>query len=458
MLLILLGMLIQNMLAAQASTACQEPVALDPIWARAVEPGVEWCAAVGGEPATALLVCSKKAQLSLISLIDLQTGRERFAEPIAVQPGVQFADETRHVAHAYGPSQVYAFLVDGANEAKGEKLGLLWQVAGAPAAQTEGDPEFLTRVIAAKATPSGVMVVRSDGRVAELRRSDGSAPWRHKVPAIANCKLHVQGALAALLWKHGGAFTVMFYDLRPDPPRPLARTVNETPPIWTALIDEGLVAVWRKRFALIPMDGELRFHTVGAGGTPTSAAAVGVYRHRGRASSRPVENDSAVTPLLLLENPDGLLRSYDLLTGELRWSEEELRPGRVSGVWPSTLRVVGDLVIRTARSQFSVCRAGTGEHLSSLGMRGTLVGAGISNGLACGLFTDVHSLGGPGEPESMHLLCQAVRGSPPRSGEVVVPAVRDFLLGTTVAVRDTFWLSGTLVIVEERRIRAYTLP
>jgi hypothetical protein len=455
MLLILASMLIQSAAPPQTDAPSETPSTLDPIWTRTVEAGVEWCAPVGGEPATTLLVCSKKSRLDLI---DLRTGQSRLPEPVAVQPGVQFTGETRHVAYVYGPSRVYAFLVGGASEARGDKSGLLWQVAGAPTAQTEGDPEFLTRIIAAKATPSGVLIVRSDGRVAELRGKDGSAPWTHRVRAVANCKLLVHGAFAALLSKHGEAFTVMFYDLRPDPPRPLARTVHATLPIWTALIDEGLVAVWRKRFALIPMEGEPRFYTVDAGGTPTSAAAVGVYRHRGCTSSRHAEADSGAIPWLVLENPDGLLRSYDLLTGELRWSEEELRPGGVLGAWPSALQVADELVIRTARSRFSVWRAATGQPLSSLEMPGALVGAGISNELTCGLFTDVPCPTAPGETESMHLLCQAMRGSPPRSGKVVTPAVQDFLLGPAVVVRDTFWLRGTLVIVEEQRIRAYTLP
>jgi hypothetical protein len=71
---------------------------------------------------------------------------------------------------------------------------------------------------------------------------------------------------------------------------------------------------------------------------------------------------------------------------------------------------------------------------------------------------DVSCPAAPGETESMHLLCQAMRGSLPRSGEVVTPAAQDFLLGPAVAVRDTFWLSGALIIVEDQRLRAYTLP
>jgi hypothetical protein len=447
MLLSFLSILIQGLPAAPASTACQEPVTVNPIWTRTVESGVEWCAPVGGEPATVLLVCSKKAQLSFI---DLRDGESRWPEPVAVQPGVQFAGETHHVGYACGPSQVYAFRSGGVNEEGGGRSGLLWQVAGAPAAHTVGDPEFLTRIVAAQATPNGVMIVRSDGRVAELRRKNGSAPWTHKVPAIANCRLHVHGDFAALLSKRGEAFSVMFYDLRPDPPRPVRRTVNETPPIWTTLIDEGLVAVWRDRFALIPMDGEPRYHTLHTA-LEARASTLAVYTGAAGPSPRPARPESSAGPVLILFSESGFPRAYDVRTGQLRWPDENALELPIQGEPARTLRVSGDRIVATGDRWFGLWRADGGSLVAREVWLGDAIGAGASGELAYGLFVD--------SSQRLRLVRCRISGDAGTAGDSGAGLQRTvFQLGRASRVRATFWPDGLLVVVEDNRLRVYALP
>ena len=456
-------LLIKLLLLASPAVAQSLATVLNPDWDRTFARGIEWCAPVGGEPATALFVCTKDAQLDLF---DLKTGETGFAEPISTQPGTRFAGESAGVAYCYGPSRVYAVLLprrdrkraattESSDQPKRQQLGLLWQVAAAPQSQTEGDPEFLTRLVAAKATPGGVLIVRSDGRVAELRRKDGSARWQHKLPKIASCTLHVRNAGAALLWKHGGEFKVAFYDLRSDSARPTMTTVNEAMPIWTALADEGLVAVWRKRFALIHMDGAACFHEMHPKNSAT-AATVAVYVPS-RASAAGPSASSTAGSLLLVGNKR--LTAYDVSRGQRSWPDEDVVMLQVTVEPCLSLWVSGDLVFQTGAGWFAVCRADTGEGFYSRLRPSSPIGVGYQDGFAYGLLKGNEVYAAGNAVGSLRLVRKAIGGILQRSPkQPVEDEPREYLLGKAGLVRDTFWLRGTLIVVEENRIRAYTLP
>ena len=134
--------------------------------------------------------------------------------------------------------------------------GLLWSIVAAPAAETAGDPEFMVRIIAARATPDGVLIVRSDGRMAELSRGEGVVRWRAKLPAMSYYRLHVQGHIAALLWKSGDGFSVGFVDLAETSPRVEIVGVERTPPIRSRLCGSVLVVVWPERVGIVAVGGE----------------------------------------------------------------------------------------------------------------------------------------------------------------------------------------------------------
>lgn len=468
---------------SSSASGQDEARVLNPVWDRAFEHGIEWCAPVGGEPGTALLVCTKRARLDLL---DLKTGQSRLTATISVQSGTRFAGGSGQTAYCYGPSRVYALRVSSTRCAENEGPGLGWQVAGAPYAQTEGDPEFMTRLVAAKPTPKGVLVVRSDGRVAELRREDGNPRWKHELPKTASCTLHVCRDTAALLWKDGDAFAVAFFDLEAQRPRPTVRRISAALPIWTTLLDEGLVSVWRKRFGLISPEREVRLHQmhrrVGA-----SASTVAVY-FPGTRASRPLDGEDTTEPVsVILASGDGLACAYDVASGALRWPDREALNLLVGTERAWSLRVEAEYTIAIGSCWFTVYRADCGTVLASYHcpVESTLLGAGLNEGFAYGLFRkgadafaapvlphEIHRdneengggllgerLSSAVRPRPIDLVRQIMVGHPwPRPHEPVDPEPRQYRLGQAGLILDTFWLGDTLVVVEAKRIRAYTLP
>ena len=427
--------------SASVAIAQCEPTELKPDWVRSFERGVEWCAPVGGEPVVTLLVCTKDAR---VDLIDLKTGRSRLAEPIRVQPGMRFAGATGNVAYCYSVSQVYAFQVERNYQAKVAKAGLLWRVAAAPKAQTAGDPEFLTRIVAAKATPMGVLVVRSDGRVAELLQKNGNVRWRYKLPKSANCMLRVRDALVGLLWKDGEAFKVAFHDLRHDPPRPLVTSVNATLPIWVELIDDGLVAVWPGRFAVIPIEGEPRFYDMDKRIRAT-AATVAVYSPALAAKVPATLFVLGENGVLYVYAPDGTARA------EARGSSRKVLSGAI--------RVVGNLVFAAGTRWFCVYDADRGNVIAEQSRPAFLVDVVTHRGFAYGLFLEDGLSAQPDNPRTLSLVRQALIELPsPCRKAAAAPVACDYILGKAGPIRDTFWLGGTLVVVEDKRVRVYTLP
>lgn len=437
-------------LAQSAATA------LKPVWTYSFERGIEWCTPVGGPPATGLLVCTKNARLDLI---DLQTGESLLVEAIPVQPGTQFAGATGNVAYGYGHTQVSAFLVRSDDKLPGEGPRLLWQVAAAPKAQTQGDPEFLTRVIAAHATPTGVMIVRSDGQVAELCRADASVRWQHRLPGFSACKLHVCDTTAALLWKDGDALRVAFFDLSAKKPQPTVTTIEQSLPIWTELVDDRLVAVWLWGFAVIHRDGKSRFHALDGVGSSANAANVAIYA---TAARRPNETGADVAPgsaLLLLQSAGAFVYAHDLATGELRWPQSASGPSAGPVGESSSLKVVGELVLATNRLGFNVWAVATGRRLAWPEREGRAICGGVNEGVAYALSLDPQTPDRQTGGRTMRIFRQSLPpAAAPRADERGAREPREFVLGQAESLRDTFWLGSTLLVVEDKRVRVYTLP
>ena len=117
---IAVGCMLVTLLGVPAILAQTEPPLLSPNWDHTFEQGIEWCAPVGDDPATALLICTKDSR---IEMIDLRMGQTRLAEPIAVQPGTRFAGTTGNIAYGCGLSRAYAFLVSSAGSPTRAKPG-----------------------------------------------------------------------------------------------------------------------------------------------------------------------------------------------------------------------------------------------------------------------------------------------------------------------------------------------
>ncbi len=431
---------------------------LNPDWNRMFQRGIEWCAPVGTEPASNLLLCTKDAH---VDLIDLKTGRSRLAAAIPVQPGTRFAGGLGKIAFAHGVSRVYAFKVEFSEETKGALPGLLWQVVAAPRESTAGDPEFMTRIVAARATPSGVFIVRSDGRLAELAREDGSTRRRYDLPGIVSCELHVHGSDAALHWKQGDAFNVAFFDLTAETQDPAIRVVSEPLPIWTKLVDRGLVVVWRKRIGVVSSSGGLHFHELhGPAGAPAEARAANVDVHstRRNPSEGRTGNGERSETLLIVSDALGGLSAYDPATGELRWFDNSvlLLPPRGEGCrW---LRVSGDRILQVGTNWFAVREVDGDRSFNSRDYPRACVAAETRARFAYGLFADLSSGSGRSEQASLRLVRGVIGSLGNRRQNELSADSRTFELGEAGTIRDTFWLGGTLVVVEDRRLRAYTLP
>ena len=446
------------LLAAPCAFAQAQPTELRPDWDRAIERGIEWCAPVGVEPASGLLLCAKDAR---VDLVDIETGQSRLTKAIPVQPGTRFAGAQGEVAYGYGVSRIYAFLVERPGKTNELTPGLLWSVVGAPQEDTPGDPEFMTRIIAAQATPNGVLVVRSDGRVAELLGGDGRVRWQHRLPEIRQCRLHVQGTSAALFWKEGCELNVAFLNLQADEPEAKLVTVKGSPPIWTTLVGDKLVAVWPKQSGVISSDGSRRSETLDPRCWATTQT-VAVYVDPAQSAR---ETEGLPASSLLLVGSD-LICVYDLSSGLLRTpSECDLRTPIQPEEICLRLCLSGDLVLCTGMSSFRV--AGVLPSIETLAehkLEGLAIDVGVHRGCAYGLFWDMSDRfqrsAGEFRP---HLVLVKTSMKPPSAASPTEPGVsdvREFVLeeGESTVYPQTFWIGERLLIVDDRHIRAYTLP
>jgi len=441
-----------------AEDGADETTRLDPRWTCCLPAGIEWCAATGGGADSRLLVCDKQARLHLL---DLEAGAELFAEPVDVQPGTRFAGRSADVAYCFGRSEVVALRVGPGGDGLTVQPGVLWRAAAAPAAETPGDPEFLTRLVAAGATPAGVLVVRSDGRIAELNRDDGAVRWRQRLPPISACALHVRGATAALLWQRGGQCIVAFVKLQGGAPAVRRTALERSRPIWSGLADEGLVALWPDSFALVPPDGEPTFHDLPGG---AEARAVALHAPAAQSPGDGAPGGRQPAARLLVRTADALLacdvttgarRSWALCGDELEQAQDR-QAARPADWARRLLGIAGDLLFVPGARGVGVRDVRTGDTLCSLRLDRPIDAAGHA-GFAYALCAPTAVAAGGEYPRTLVLGRQRMGGVPGSVDSVPAGAGR-FELGQVEPVREVYWLGGTLVIVEERRLRAYTLP
>jgi hypothetical protein len=269
----------------------------------------------------------------------------------------------------------------------------------------------------------------------------------------------VRAATAALLWKEGNAFAVAFFDLGAHHPRPSVRKINETLPIWTALVDEGLVAVWPGRFAVIPPTSCPRFCKI-QGDIEATAATVAVYAPSARPSSTPATAPGACPALLVLGGGRECQCAHNLATGELRWPRPELLRCDRGPDPAQALRVSDDLVLAAGRQWFRVYSACSGQTLAAYrDSKESLLRVGDNDGFVYGLLVDKNLPARAGSSARIRLVRQVMVGAPlPRPDEPVPPGRSEYHLGYAKSVRNAFWIADTLLLVEDERLRAYTLP
>jgi hypothetical protein len=434
------------------------PRELEPVWTRQLEQRIEWVAAVGDSTSPALLVCTSTAALLVI---ESNTGRMRFPTPVQAGPGVRLADaETCNVAFCYDRFSAYALTLRG-SPAAGHAAGpLLWQAGewALPPAGSRGDPEFLTRVVAGHTTPSGLLLARSDGRVALLASKTGDIRWDCQLPRLPDCRLHVCNGTVALVFKAADRLNVAFFQLDNDHPQPVVRTLGDTWPIWTSLIpNQRLVAVWPERVVIAEPTAPLFDFRPDVAG-PLRASAIDVYTPaEPDLTPLPERSPSEQSALLVTAGLERLC-AYDLSTGECVWTDNA---GQEPAALVTSLRVHDDMVIATTPRSFHVRQAANGEVVGEhvAGESARLMATTVVGDVGYGLFRKPVPEQTTEREESLTLTRVALPPpyrNPPATQ--ALPRATQFRLNHSESIRQVLWAGRRLVLVERKRLRAYTLP
>jgi|GEM_PF-2609445 len=450
---------------------------LAPVWERRFDRGVEWCAPVGDGSDAALLVCLKDAR---IDLFDAASGKSRLTEPAAVQPGVRFAGESGGVAFLYGSSSIQA--IRAANDVAGSaaESPLLWRRPETPPPPSDDDPEYMKRILAARATSNGVFVVMNDGRCAVLSAADGAERRRYELPNLALCQLHTHGNTAALWWKRGEDCAAALFDLSAKGAPPSIVDIAETPPIWTGLISSGrdedgrvlapgaLIMIWPDRFAIVEEGGAVRTRR-----TPeralVSARTVCLASSRREQTERTGARLGAATPLLVFATRAGGPWAYDLRADEPAYGEPAATRRAVRDPPPTSVKAVGAFLIEQGQAYVDVSVAKSGERVASITAEAAVIDAGIHDGAAYVLLQEqehylLHKLvlrEGQATTTGEWFRLKTAEESRASARAAVRPTDSpkitqcDSIAGD---LRRTIYLGDKLVIVEDDRIRAYTLP
>ncbi len=237
---------------AAESAAWAEPAT--PAWRVPLPSPIEWCRPLELGGRASLLLCEATGR---VHLLDADAGATRFASPLELNPLPRFAGVSGGVAYLFNRSFVYAI---GARETHSNRHGpdaaLLWKTPAAMNSHVaeQGDPEFLTRVIAAAATPSGVLLVRSDGGVAELDRVDGAARWERAISPADAVGLHLAGDQGAIFVAEPNVWRVAFVDLGSPDPIAKSTSLRADAPVFSALVAEKLFVAGLRQFAVFSRD------------------------------------------------------------------------------------------------------------------------------------------------------------------------------------------------------------
>ncbi|HUU97391.1 MAG TPA: PQQ-binding-like beta-propeller repeat protein [Phycisphaerae bacterium] len=431
---------------------------LEPIWTRQLEQQIEWVAAVGDSTSPALLVCTSTAALLVI---EAETGQTRFSTPVQAGPGVRLAQgEGEDTVYCYDRFSAYALTLRESPAARHAAGPLLWQAGewALPPAGYRGDPEFLTRVVAGHVTLSGLLVARSDGRVALLARENGDMRWDCRLPRLPDCRLHVCDRTAALVFKEADELKAAFFELDSDRPQPVVRTLGDTWPIWTKLIpNQRLVAVGPESVVIAEPTAPLFNFRPDVGG-PLRASAIDVYAPGEPDPGALAERSSSEQSALLVTVGAERLCAYDLSTGESVWSDEA---GQQPAAPVMSLRVHDDMVIATTPRSFEVRRAVSGEAVGGYVAEESpfLVTATVVGDFGYGLFRGPASEGATGR-EQWLVLTRVALPPPYRKPPATqaIPCHAQFRLDHSEPIRQVLWVGRRLVLVEQKRLRAYTLP
>lgn len=415
-----------------AGPAGDESAPLEPLW-QVKLPSVEWAAPVGGDRPV-ILVCGADHR---IRVLDAADGSERLA-PQAFGPGTRFAGSAAGadaVAYVYDRYSLAALGPDPAGACSAPPWKLLWQSGEAfDPAGVEGDPEFLTRIVAVTPTVRGVAVLRSDGMGAELAQLDGRRLRTFGLPRAETARLLSDGAMLVALRRSSGRTAVQFLSEQPVSGAAAALELGRDWPLWSALHDGALLALDPAGLTIV-RPGAAPRRWVHAAAAPLLAAGTA------RLLADP--------PGVLVADADGGIHAIDAAVAAPAW--------RISGVTaaaePWVLTSCGPRLVAAATSaRLLVCEAGSGAPLL-LAPTPSVRAVHVGDHRVWAVMQE------PGGRRAARVqVWSFVRLSAPAPVRLISPPPTVLVLRCGADVREWVWTEKTLIAVEPGGLAAFCLP
>lgn len=419
---------------------------LEPAWSWKSDQTIEWCVALGEPKDCAVAVGLRDGSVQVINII---TAAPRLDDVLRGKPGMRCAGESGGAAYFFDRYRVYAVSVTDTFDRAEPRDRVRWSVGNdAGAADREsGDPEFIEKLIAAAATPAGVAVLDSSGRLAELGRADGSIRWKADLGNGSNGTLLVENATLCAIVKAAGGFDACFIDLKAEHPTPRRRRIGGNEPMWHDLSRAGLVAAWPGRLMRASAESDaarlglkIRF--------PVKAALIGLEKTAG--------GGAANADRFIALDAAGDVAAHDVETQALLW---KTAPRELGNIRASRLTLAGGLAIFTdADGRIAALRGSDGRLAAAWTAAAAERTLGVS---ASARF--VHALRvairvqGPRRTTELQL----VRTPIVRQGEWKKADAEDQQaaewLGPAEGVRDCVWSPGRVLIISDDEVRMFVL-
>jgi outer membrane protein assembly factor BamB len=448
------------LVAGIAAPLAAAPPVLEPEWKWEPARGVEWVETTLGN--SALLADTRDGKLHLLSL---DSGQDLLAEPIPARPGLRPVSSAAVNSHSWraaslvpqdAESMAYCFDRFTVLAIRlTPQPGLAWRVGtwceglaeptppgASPEKTFQGDPEQLRQLLAAGATPWGVIVVRDDGHFGLLDRNDGHVVWRRCVSPMAMARLHVRGDQAALIWRTGPEVEAAALDVRTATLREYPLLPERPWPFWSGLTGGGLVLIEPERCIITTTrSAEAVFRA--PTGTNIISASVAL-----RPESGPTTNSPAAG-LLVFGTSDGVLHGIDARSGAERWAVPDLASPNQPWTW---VKLLGDVVVSAAGGSAHVRAAETGQLLAQFddGRGARLLDASVI-GERVWVLIDATASGGA------HFELAAI-GWPTATAPTSTEVPARFDLGRAGVFLDGIWSGARLVVSTRTGVTTYAVP
>ena len=451
-----------------ASAGAQESIPmLPPCRTIELDGDVEWCEPFNVKDTQLVLVCDARSFISVHEIKEGEnTTKRSSSERLQLGAGVRCAGRTGNIVYLHNLTDIYAVQINRAPDSSTIRMSSLWRLPISLTQSANADPEFLLRVVAAKAFANGVLVLRSDGACVLLRGADGEAVRRWRFPPANIGEIHVNGVRAALWHKHEKGIAVAFLDPTGAQAEPQETALMTPPPTWSGMCDAGLALVSMHRFTLVRLDGTawtepLSDHLFVGASTVVLTPVTGRPGDEERISDDGAEHDCLFIPKI-----SGDLWAYDLEARREIFDVRRTGSSEADKFLPRALHLSDDLlVLEQWRENIGVYRQESAEPLILLHRPGaTVLGAHIYRGVFYALFAekvDAREATGNADSTTKLRLCRQplpAASQPARASCTSQPKeAASFAIDAEADCR-ALWFEDALLLIDKNRVCAYTLP